>query len=68
MRGSLHRCRRCESLGLPQGFGAGLEIAGLQFRVDRGMVPGRCGEGGSVELDSATPLDQPHRSCGVVGF
>jgi len=32
------------------------------------MVPGRCEVGGSVELDSETPQDQSHRSCGVVGF
>ena len=68
MRGYLHRCRRFESRGLPQGFEAGLEIAGWQFRVDRGMVSGRCGARGSVEWDSATPQDQSHRSCGVVGF
>jgi len=32
------------------------------------MVPGRCGVRGSVELDSATPQDQSHRSCGVLCF
>jgi len=68
MRGWLHRCRRFESRGLLQGFGARLEIAGWQFGVDRGLVPGRCGVGRSVELDSATPQDQSHRSCGAVGF
>jgi len=56
------------SAACPRVFGAGLETAGWQFRVGRGMVPGRCGVGGSVELDSATPQDQSHRSCGVVGF